>query len=352
MSAISKSLGRTVKTNIILYTTDNKGRDGYITYNNGGFWKDNIKQIRIKSSFPRHINKTFYSLYHQAPSLNYYSDGRGRDSYIVDNNAGLTKEFIPLANRQKLSQYLRGDIPLGFNRKLKHQKIFLTPSDKENYLKKCEIEKNVISRLYDQSLENFRNKMKKESIIFDNSFNSLKVKKNNIFKISKQKLLNNPINEKMNKKLMNFKLNKTNNYFNLYNKKNIIGNLNMNNISNKQIINYNTPNNSLINSDIKNSFNCLSSGNWNPIMAKFNNINEYSDKKMNTFSNDVNFKKTCVKSKINDSFLKENEKAKTMRIESIEKRPKSYRRLFQKRQIFNKFKPFLVDDFQEFSDYE
>ena len=32
MTDIGKSLGRTVKTNIILYSTDNQGRDGYITY--------------------------------------------------------------------------------------------------------------------------------------------------------------------------------------------------------------------------------------------------------------------------------------------------------------------------------
>ena len=31
---------RTVKTNIIIYTTDGTGRDGYITFNNAGFWKN------------------------------------------------------------------------------------------------------------------------------------------------------------------------------------------------------------------------------------------------------------------------------------------------------------------------
>ena len=105
MSGISASLGRTVKTNIVLYSTDNKGRDGYITYNNGGFWKDNIKPIKMKPNFPRTINTTFHSLIHQAAPFNYYSDGRGRDTYVIKNNAGLVKEFNPLANRQVLVKY-------------------------------------------------------------------------------------------------------------------------------------------------------------------------------------------------------------------------------------------------------
>ena len=41
-----------------------------------------------------------------------------------------------------------------------------------------------------------------------------------------------------------------------------------------------------------------------------------------------------------------------MKIEIYKGRPLSYRRSYEKKQIFNSFKPFLVDDFQEFSDYE
>ena len=45
MSVIN--LGRTFKQSIAFYQTDGMGRDCYITYNNGGFWKSN--HIRLKS---------------------------------------------------------------------------------------------------------------------------------------------------------------------------------------------------------------------------------------------------------------------------------------------------------------
>ena len=349
MSAISKSLGRTVKTNIILYTTDNQGRDGYITYNNGGFWKDNIKQIRIKSSFPRYINNTFHSLHRDVPSFNYYSDGRGRDTYVLKDNAGLTKEFHSLANGQILSKYLRKNNGFSFNQKLNNHKLFLTPSDKENYLKNYQIQKNVVSRLYNQCLEKFKNKMKVESSPFEDSFNSLKMKDNYLSKIKRKKLLKYAINAKINQNLK-FKLNKTDNYFFNSNKnqETTFGNLKNNYFINYKVNKYDKGNNSLKNIDVKNTFNCLSSGNWNPLISKYDNINDYSysNKKMNTLSNVINSKKKIIeKNKTNDSFLDEIKRNKTMKIETFKERPKSYRKLFQKKQIFNNYKPFLVDDF-------
>ena len=41
-----------------------------------------------------------------------------------------------------------------------------------------------------------------------------------------------------------------------------------------------------------------------------------------------------------------------MKIEVNKERPKSSRRFFQKTQIFNNSKSFLVYDFMEYSDYE
>ena len=308
MSAISKSLGRTVKTNIILYTTDNQGRDGYITYNNGGFWKDSIKQIRIKSSFPRYINKTFHSLRRDVPSFNYYSDGRGRDTYVLKDNAGLTKEFNSLANGQILSKYLRKNNDFSFNQKLNNRKLFLTPSD-----------------------------------------NSLKMKDNYLSKIKRKKLLKYAINGKINQNLK-FKLNKTDNYFfnSSKNQETTFENLKNNYFINYKVNKYDKGNNSLKNIDVKNTFNCLSSGNWNPLISKYDNNNDYSysNKKMNTLSNVINSKKKIIeKNKTNDSFLDEIKRNKTMKIETFKERPKSYRKLFQRKQIFNNYKPFLVDDF-------
>lgn len=360
MSDICKSLGRTVKTNIILYSTDNQGRDGYITYNNGGFWKDNIKQIKLKSNYPRYINRDFHSLIHQAAPFNYYSDGRGRDTYVIKNNAGLVKEFNPLANRQILSKYLRRDIfPFSYDKKIKNKKIFLTPSDKENYLKINEIQKNVVDRLYDQCLDKFREKMKCHSPLTKDTFNSYNSlnNSNNFPNInSEQSLLqsgkkknrfNIDLNNKMTKKILKFKMNRTQNHF--YNSKKD-NNLKMNNISDTNLNNYIEPTKTCKNlyNDDKN--NCLSSGNWNPIISKYNSIDNYSKEK--TFTNYNEFKKI----KKNDNFeldqndLNNIEKHKTMKIETYKGRPKSYRKFYDKKQIFNSFKPYLVDDFQEFSE--
>ena len=148
------NLGRTTKTNIVFYSTDGKGRDGYITYNNAGFWKKNIKQISLKPDYPRNKQKIFHSLFHQAAPFNYQSDGSGRDSYVIENNAGLVKPFDPLI-KQKLSKFLRMN-----NNEYIKRKVFLTKSEK-NYLNKIKrIQKHVVSRLYNDSLDKIREKNK------------------------------------------------------------------------------------------------------------------------------------------------------------------------------------------------
>lgn len=149
------SLGRTVKTNIILYSTDNMGRDHYITYNDGGFWKDNIKQVRLKPDFPRNKYYNFHSLIHPAASFNYHSDGTGRDSYVVHYNAGLVKEFNPLAKRQVLSQYLRN--PDGYI----HKQMYISESERKRQKYINGIQRKVVHRLYNDCLEKFRQKMKR-----------------------------------------------------------------------------------------------------------------------------------------------------------------------------------------------
>lgn len=90
---------RTVKTNIILYPTDGTGRDCYITYNNAGFWKDNIKRITAKEKFNRKPFATFHSLKRIPPSWNYHADGTGRDGYVLYDCGGLIHRFhSPNAN--------------------------------------------------------------------------------------------------------------------------------------------------------------------------------------------------------------------------------------------------------------
>ncbi len=47
----SYSLHRNFSPRMILYGTDGLGRDTYINYNNGGFWKDNIKNVSGTEKF-------------------------------------------------------------------------------------------------------------------------------------------------------------------------------------------------------------------------------------------------------------------------------------------------------------
>ena len=145
---------RTVKTNIILYSTDGKGRDGYITYNDAGFWKENIKQIVPKETFARVPFRVFHSLRRIPPIWTYYSDGSGRDSYVYYNNGGLKKQFNPLAG-QNLQNFLREKII--DNPKNNHQKIHLS-RDEKIYLDKIkQIQKDCVNRLYNPNNYKLKN---------------------------------------------------------------------------------------------------------------------------------------------------------------------------------------------------
>ena len=169
MSVIN--LGRTSRTNIAYYQTDGMGRDGYISYNNGGFWKD--KQISQKSQYIPKKFAIFRSLFHQTAPFQYYSDGSGRDSYVIENNGGLVKPFEPMA-KQNLAKFLRkGDDFTGFTRK-----IFFTKTQRKYLNKLKKIQDGVISRLYNDSLE----KIKKNNCDFRT--NSL----NDLFRLAKRRI--------------------------------------------------------------------------------------------------------------------------------------------------------------------
>ena len=138
---------RTVKTNIILYQTDGFGRDGYIAYNDAGFWKENIKPIIPKEVFQRPPFSVFRSLRNIPPIWTYYSDGSGRDSYVYYNNGGLKRQFSPLAG-QNLQKFLREKKEERENNP--HQKIHLS-KDEKIYLNKInQIQKDLVDRLYNK----------------------------------------------------------------------------------------------------------------------------------------------------------------------------------------------------------
>ncbi len=53
---------RGMNPNMTLYTTDGRGRDTYIHYNNGGFWKEYTIQIQNSETFDTQRNKSLRSL--------------------------------------------------------------------------------------------------------------------------------------------------------------------------------------------------------------------------------------------------------------------------------------------------
>ena len=148
------SLWRTARPRFNLYVPDGLGRDRYIGYNNGGFWKTNEYSISRKSEYEYPKYSNFHTLFHMAAPFKYYSDGSGRDSYIL-RGTGLSHDEKPLAS-YKLTDFLRtssgplrvkGPLALSqaeikFNKRLKH------------------LENGMIKRLYSEPLNKILEKKK------------------------------------------------------------------------------------------------------------------------------------------------------------------------------------------------
>lgn len=101
------SLYRTFSPTFNAYTRDGDGRDGYIGYNNGGFWNTRIPPgTSFESTFPESTRYRLRSINRQVAPFKYYSDGSGRDSYILINSGGLKRESKAMANYH-LKDFLR-----------------------------------------------------------------------------------------------------------------------------------------------------------------------------------------------------------------------------------------------------
>ena len=99
------SLWRTARPRFAVYTPDGRGRDRYISYNNGGYWESQFR-VTTKQEFERPKYTNFHTLYHFAAPFKYYPEGNGRESYIIGTN-GLRHDFKPLCT-YKLIDFLRG----------------------------------------------------------------------------------------------------------------------------------------------------------------------------------------------------------------------------------------------------
>ena len=145
-------LYRTFKENYVPYFADGRGRDRYIAYNNAGFLHDFPKSISPSASyktgsfFGTKIIRHYKSPSVKAPNFHYYSDGNGRDKYILINGGGLFYDSKPLVSF-KLTDFLR-----------KNESQYHSPSNRKRVaLSRDELkylnllrnkEKEIIKRLY------------------------------------------------------------------------------------------------------------------------------------------------------------------------------------------------------------
>ena len=195
------SLYRTFRPNFTSYRSNGDGRDIYIQYNNGGFWDINPSPFSAK--IPHRLNYRFHSLSSfRTPPFKYRSDGKGRDSYIISNNGGLSYNNQSLKNC-KLETYLRTDYnfykPVEYFNNNNNFKRFMS---KKEYFHNLEIkkkEKELINRLYNKEKHKF---IKKNNVNNENNFND-----NNEFFNYKDEFLNNnshnnfDMNKKYNKEM-------------------------------------------------------------------------------------------------------------------------------------------------------
>ena len=291
------NLGRTTKTNITFYREDGLGRDGYITYNNAGFWKD--KQILSKEQYPHKKFEIFYSLIHQPAPFQYYSDGSGRDTYVLKNTSGLIKHFEPLA-QQKLEKYLR----VGNEKHIFKTKIFLNKTQRKYLNKLKRIQDKVIKRLYNDSLEklkknNFQCRTNSYNDLINNEklepMNSIITPKNMSMSIN---YINSQQNQSRNLKELKqkFKGKLTNLKSNTYRNKNIFQKFFENsskNNTNKRVkilknLRINSPGlkHDFIPNEINNNYNDTNNSN------NTNNINEYNN--LNNISSNLTTKENLM----------------------------------------------------------
>lgn len=192
---MSKNIfNRTVKTNIILYPTDGTGRDCYITYNNAGFWKDNIKRITAKEKFGRKPFAAFHSLRKIPPSWNYHADGTGRDGYVLYDCGGLIHRF-----RSPNNNFFRCNNDDNMNNT--HYKYNFLSRDERIYQNKLnKIQNDLLQRLYYKPRREFKFLHKENSApnIFNKKILEPIKNKNGNNNINNEQNNNNNLNERYN----------------------------------------------------------------------------------------------------------------------------------------------------------
>lgn len=103
-------LCRTFNPTYASYSGDGTGRDSYIILNNGGLSKEPKRHMMWQS-----MNRCKLDARPMAskptPSLKYKSDGTGRDSYVIQNSGGLINDFRSSKADAVFKSQLRANVP-------------------------------------------------------------------------------------------------------------------------------------------------------------------------------------------------------------------------------------------------
>lgn len=286
------------------YDNQQMGKENFTSYNPNGFECNNIKKIKPKIGTQKKRYNQYNSLMRASAPFNYYGNPNGTDGYAICYNGGMVKRFHPLVTRRDLSKYLKTRNAFG----PRQQAFFQRPEN--YYLPKPNCVPNpVVDRLYNRSVDNFYPKINRRT----NQNYSVNWGRPPFAQTTMNKRYSNSLmtpsgNERRNKgKIINYKLNYNDN---LYNNSNCPQNCN--NVNNEEVNNnINTINQNFVQKETQNKGN-------------FSNNNPNAPKEKDL--NNLNFN-------VSSSY-----------------KPKLKRR-FHKVQIFNNFKPFLVEEFKEFDDY-
>ena len=208
---------RTVKTNIIIYPTNGSGRDTYIMYNNAGFWKENLRKFSNKNKSKRSSFARFHSIRKIPPIWNYHSDGTGRDTYILYNDGGLMNIYQTPTLKNFRTNYEEVLLESATNNKLNNP-LYMTRDEKLYQSKLTKIQNDVVNRLYYRS-KKFNN-FKRESS-YNNVFRKLKldpIKKNRYYNDEEKNIINET-NKNINDRYINNynELNNRNSLDNIFN---------------------------------------------------------------------------------------------------------------------------------------
>lgn len=153
-------LYRTSRTNYVPYFSPGEGRESYIIYNGGGFdrTKDQFKNLvyshRTGTSFDTKINNTYRSYYCKAPNFRYFGNGKGRETYVLHNGAGLYYDEKPLQSYKLLDFLRNGDFGRTRNRTV-NEKLGMSKTEARYNKILRKTEKSLVSRLYDKEKSKF-----------------------------------------------------------------------------------------------------------------------------------------------------------------------------------------------------